>query len=151
MLDNSPAPRTFVPKNDRVDWGTRDRELADRVIETAVRIKNDPRRPRRVTVRSIGLELRMHTLLQVHKDKLPRTKAALNAHLESTEQFILRLIRWTVDTLKLQGAKPTRSEIMRVAGIGARALQMPSVPQAIARAKEELECFPEGASLLKAA
>ena len=87
----------------------------------------------------------------MHKDKLPRTKAALNAHVESTEQFILRRIRWTVDTLKVQGVKPTRSDIMRVAGIGARALQMPSVPQAITRAEEEFECFPEGVSLVEAA
>ena len=87
----------------------------------------------------------------MHKDKLPRTKAALNAHVESTEQFTLRRIRWTVDTLKLQGAKPTKTDIMRVAGIGARALRMASVQQAIARAKDELECFPEGANLVKAA
>ena len=151
MLENSPASRTCVPKNDRVDWGTRDRELVDRVIETAVRINNDSGRPRRVSVRSIGLELRVHTLLQIHKDKLPLTKAALDAHVESTEQFTLRRIRWTVETLRLQGAKPTRSDIMRVAGIGSRALKMSSVPQAIARAKEELECLPEGASLVKAA
>jgi predicted RNA-binding Zn-ribbon protein involved in translation (DUF1610 family) len=151
MLENSPAPRTFVPKNDRVDWGARDRALVDQVIETAVRIKNNPGRPRRATVRSIGLELGVHTLLQTKKEKLPRTKAALSAQVESTEQFTLRRIRWTVNTLKLQDARPTTSTIMRLAGIGTRALQMPSVLQAIARAKEEFERFPEVASIMKAA
>lgn len=40
---------------------------------------------------------------------------------------------------------------MRIAGIGARALQMPSVPAVITRAMEELECFLEGAIIVEVA
>jgi hypothetical protein len=136
---NSPARRRFVPKNDRVDWNARDAELVSQVTSTAVRIKNHPGRPRRVTLRSIGLALGIQTQLQMRKDKLPRTKAALKVHVESTEQVVLRRIQWTVETLKIRCTRATRSEIMSVAGIGSTALRIPSVRQAIIAAKEYLD------------
>lgn len=139
LNENSPAHRQCVPKNDRVDWNARDAELASRIVSAANHIKLSPGRPRRVTVRSIGLELGKQPRLQKYKRRLPRIQSALKAHVESTEQFALRRIRWVVDTLTIQRSRPTRSEIMRSAGIGSRALSMPSVQCAIDRAKADLE------------
>jgi hypothetical protein len=136
---NSPAHKPFVPKNDQVDWDARDAELLGRVIATAVCIKNASGRPRRVTVRSIGLELRIHTLLQMHRDKLPRTKMALEKHVESTEQFILRRLGWAVRQFESQQNRPTISEITQLAGIASKALRFPSVRQAVTDAKSNLD------------
>jgi len=128
---NSPAHRQFVPGNNRVDWNARDDGLVDGVIATAIRIKSDNVHSRRVTVRSIGVELGVHTLLQIHKNKLPRTKEALEAYVESGEQFALRRINFAADSLKSRGGLITKSAIERAAGLGAKALGMPSVKRAI--------------------
>jgi hypothetical protein len=48
-------------------------------------------------------------------------------------------MRWVFDDFKARNARPTRSEIMRVAGIGARALQMVSVAGAVDQMKEQLD------------
>jgi hypothetical protein len=109
------------------------------VVSAAVRLKDNPGRRRRVTVRSIGLELRMHTLLQVNLDKLPRTKAALKAHVESTEEFALRRIHWAKDNFIMNRVRATRSDIMRAAGIGSSTYHMAPVRQAITDAKEYLD------------
>ena len=139
MIQNSPACRRRVPKNNRVDWCARDSGLIDRVTAAADRIRNQPGQPRRVTVRAIGIELGIAVVLKTQKTKLPRTKAALAVLVESTEEFVLRRIRWVVDTLTIQRSRATRSEIMRLAGIGSRALSMLSVQCAIDRAKADLE------------
>ncbi|HWD93552.1 MAG TPA: TnsD family Tn7-like transposition protein [Verrucomicrobiae bacterium] len=138
MIEHSPACRRRVPKNNRVDWGNRDAMLVEHVIAVANRIKNQPGRPRRVTVRSIGIEMGIPVVLKTRRMKLPRTKAALAENVESTEQFVLRRIDWTLNSLKRQGSGANRSEIVRIAGIGTKALGMPSVQQAIARVKADL-------------
>lgn len=139
MKQNSPERRPFVPKNDRVDWKVRDAELRDQVVAIAGRIKNKTGRLRRITVRAIGIELGNPTILQVYKEQLPRTRLALAAHVETTEQFALRRIRWAVDQFSQQHLKPHRSELMRVAGIGPTTRNIGSVEQAITEAKARLD------------
>jgi Tn7-like transposition protein D len=136
---NSPARLQFVPKNNRVDWNARDEGLVDRVIGAAIRIKSDVSCSRRVTVRSIGMELSVHTLLQIHKNKLPRTKQALETYVESSEQFALRRIKFAKDSIKGEGGPITKSALERTANLGAKARQIPSVQRAIAEALRELE------------
>ncbi|MGO9480085.1 MAG: hypothetical protein ACLQAH_00635 [Limisphaerales bacterium] len=91
--------------------------------------------------------------MKTQKSKLPRTKAVLDANVESMEVFVLRRLRWTVDTLKSQGVCATRSDIMRNAGIGTIALRLPSVQRAIAAAVIDLKLIPEAppCNLLEAA
>ena len=139
LIRNSPVHRQFVPKNNRVDWNARDQELVDKVIAVAIRIKSDPSCSRRVTVRSIGMDLGIHTLLQIHKNKLPRVTQAFEAYVESAEQFALRRIKSAKDAIKARGGPITKSAIERTANLGARARQMPAVQQAIAVAQKELE------------
>jgi len=139
LNQNSPAHREFVPKNNRVDWIARDQELVDKVMAAAIRIKNDANCSRRVTVRSIGVELGVQTLLQIHKNKLPRTKQALERHVESSEQFALRRIKFAGNSIKTRGESVTKSAIERTASLGVKALRMPTVQRAIAQIQDELE------------
>jgi len=131
---NSPAHQQIKHQNKRVNWRARDEELVDKVIAAAIRIKNEPKCSRRVTVRSIGMELGVQTLLQIHKDKLPRTKEALATHVESNEQFASRRIKYAVGFLKDGGGLMTKSAIERCANLGEKARKMPAVQQAITKA-----------------
>ena len=90
--------------------------------------------------------LRLGPLLQKYKYKLPRTKLALEAQVESTELFALLRIRRTVDSFVTNRTRATRSDILRAAGIaGSTANQIPSVRQEIIEAKESLDqCLNEG-------
>jgi hypothetical protein len=139
---NSPVHREIKPQNNRVDWRARDKELVDKVIAAAIRIKNEPKCSRRVTVRSIGIELGVQTLLQIHKDKLPRTKEALETHVESSEQFALRRIKYATSSLKVGGGLMTKSAIERCTNLGEKARQMPAVQRAIAKALNDSEKSP---------
>jgi hypothetical protein len=139
MKQNSPAPRVFVPKNNRVDWKVRDTELQERVVAIAGSIKSRSAPLRRVTVRAIGIELGNPTILQVYKEQLPRTQLALAALIETTEQFALRRVQWAADQFISQHLKPNRWELMRVAGIGPSTRDIPSVDRAITEAKARLD------------
>jgi hypothetical protein len=75
----------------------------------------------------------------VYKEQLPRTRLALAALVETTEQFALRRIRWAADQFSSQQLKPNRWELMRVAGIGPSTRDIPSVERAITEAKARLD------------
>jgi hypothetical protein len=78
--------------------------------------------------------------LPKYKRKLPQTKLALEAHVESTEQFALFRVRRAVDSFVANRKSATRSEILRAAGIvGSTAYKIPSVQQAATDAKEHLD------------
>jgi hypothetical protein len=102
-------------------------------------MKNVPGRPKRVTVRAIGTELRLHAFLKMHMGKLPLTKLALKSHVESTEQFALHRIRLAAETFVIQRIRATRSNVIRAAGIGPTTNRMPSVQQALLDAKEYVD------------
>jgi hypothetical protein len=138
--EHSPAHRPLAHQNNGVDWQARDEKLVEHVGSTAAALKRDPNRRRRVTVRSIALKLGLHPFLNTYKRKLPRTKLALEANIESTEQFALLRIRRAVDTFVTNRTRATRSDILRAAGIaGSTANQIFSVRQAIIEAKESLD------------
>jgi hypothetical protein len=138
--ENSPARLPLARQINGVAWKGRDDELADRVISAAARLKSDPDRRRRVTVRSISLALGLHPFLQTWKCKLPRTTLALEAQVESTEQFALFRIRRALDSFMANHTWATRSDILRAAGIsGSTANKIPSVQEAVTAAKAFLD------------
>jgi len=140
LTDNSSARQLFAPQNNGADWKARDEELVDRVVSAAVQLKSDPGRRRRVTVRAIGLVLRLGRRLQRDMHKLPRTKLALEAHVESTEQFALLRIRRAVAFFLTSRNRATCSNILRAAGIaGSIVRHVPSIRQAIIAGKEYLD------------
>ena len=120
----------------------------DRVVSAATRLKGDPDRRRRVTVRAISLELGLHPFLQRYKHRLPRTKSALEVQVESTEQFTLLRIRRAANAFVTNRTCATRSDILRAAGIaGSTANRIPSVQLSVTRAKEYLDRHADHAGL----
>ena len=88
------------------------------------------------------MELGVQTLLQIHKNKLPSTKEALETHIESGEQFALRRVAYATSSIKVRGGLMTKSAIERCANLGAKARQMPAVQRAIAEALNGSENSP---------
>jgi hypothetical protein len=138
--ENSPAHLAFAFQGRGVDWKARDEDLAARVVSAALELKRNPDRRRRVTTRSIGQALKLAPFLRMHLCKLPRTKLALEAQVESTEEFALFRIRRATESFAVNHTRATRSDIMRAAGIvGSTAYRIPSVRRASIEAKASLD------------
>ncbi|MCL6597493.1 MAG: TnsD family transposase [Alicyclobacillus macrosporangiidus] len=109
-----PAPTKYV--NKRVDWTSRDKELAERVVSAVEEIQN-AKKPIRVTVSSIGKEIGELALLQRHLDKLPQTRAVIESVVETNEEFQIRRVRRIGQLLREQRKYAKEWEIIRLAGL----------------------------------
>jgi hypothetical protein len=142
LKENSPAGRRFRPWGNKVDWHKRDEELVNRVHSAAAELKSKPGRRRRVTVRSIGLKLSLHPFLQTYRHKLQGTNSALEANVESTEEFALFRIRRALEQFLSDRTPASHSDLLRAAGIaGSSAYKIPSVKQAGFEAKMYLDHY----------
>lgn len=78
------------------DWPALDAELAERVVQAAERLKQQPDYPTRVTMSTIGIDLdRLEVLLQ-HLEKLPHTAHILPGVVETDAAFATRVVEWIV-------------------------------------------------------
>lgn len=102
---------------ERVDWVLRDRILADRVAAWSMAPKKQKGRPTRVTMSSLGRALHVSALLANHLNRLPLTKLASEAVIESPEQFQCRRLIWARDQLHAKGEPISRWRLLRQAGI----------------------------------
>ena len=135
---SSPPPQPKIRTYVKIDWNARDEELAGKVMTAAIRIRNNPDYPRRITIREIGRVIGQRAVLEIHLDKLPYTRLSLKDHTETTEQFALRRIRWTRDAFIMKRRLATGSQIGRAAGISPTVGKHPSVQQALADAEERI-------------
>lgn len=100
------------PNSSSVDWESRDSEISIQVRSTALKIKNAPGRPKRVTVSAIGKEIGLSGLLKQKIDKLPLTAEALASLVESHEQFATRRVWWAANCYQREGVVPKQWQLM---------------------------------------
>jgi hypothetical protein len=105
------------PSLPRVDWNKRDRQLAESVKVSALRLISAPGPPVRVTISSIGGDIGQRALLQQHLDKLPLTTHVLADLVETREGFAVRRIQWAAIQYRHEGFRPQRWELIRRAGV----------------------------------
>lgn len=96
-----------------VDWLTRDTALAEEVKHAAHRLRNAPGRPERLTVGAISDAIGQQGMLHSQLDRLPETGKALAKVVEKPEEFWPRLISWTAQSFRQEGAIPGRSHLAR--------------------------------------
>jgi hypothetical protein len=101
------------PVSPRVDWAVRDAQLAERVKEAALRLKNVSGRPKQVSLAVIGRDLDALSLLQKRLKKLPLTACVLSAVTETHEDCGIRRIWWAAGLYQNEGILPTRQELAR--------------------------------------
>jgi hypothetical protein len=95
----------------------RDRQIAELVKSSAIRIKNAPGRPIRVTLTAIGRDVGQTALLQQHLNKLPLSAEILVEFVETREAFAVRRIEWAALQYDLEDTQPERWELIRRAGV----------------------------------
>ena len=117
LKEHMPTRKKTQQQSFRVDWDMRDSQIAEIVKSSAIRIKNAPGRPIRVTLTAIGRDIGQTALLQQHLNKLPLTAEILVEFLETREEFAVRRIQWAALQYDREGTQPARWELIRRAGV----------------------------------
>jgi hypothetical protein len=113
LRNNSPPSYPKIGKRG-VDWEKRDAELA-KMIEPAAEIMREG--TRMITTHAIATTLGVIPLLRANRDKLPRTRAALERVVESVEKSSLRRFIKAVADFNRSGEALIRSSLLKAAGI----------------------------------
>ena len=118
LKEHSPPPQKRGGNSKEKDWISYDAELSLRVAEAATRVREKAGKPVRITaaeiVRNLGITTNYYTK---NKRKLPKTEAAIQAKMETTEEWHERKIRWAVEEKNRKGGPLIFWEIMRLSGI----------------------------------
>jgi len=117
LKEHLPPPKQFVPRPRELDWTEEDARLAKAVADAAMNLKkSEP--PIRITVEAISRLTTHSSPLRKRLDKLPQTAIILNSHLESTEDFAVRRIRWIEKVFRKEQKVPSKYAFARRAMVG---------------------------------
>lgn len=116
-------PGAMPARKARIDWGQRDRALAERVTRAAAQIRRH-RPPVRVTPTRIERQLDGRGWFDKRQAKLPLTSERLRQLTESVEDFQRRRIAWMADEISHEGLARVPWRVMRRAGLTAKHLPM---------------------------
>ncbi len=94
---NQTVPLIKYPSPLAIDWGERDQNLAQRIPSVVKTIQAEPGKPVRITKAEIGRRMGATNWFANDLHKLPKTKTALDAVLESREAFAIRRLIWAKD------------------------------------------------------
>lgn len=116
LKENSPKQAPAVPKG-RIDWQERDAQLSRVIVQAAEAIKQLPGRPDRITVARIAKGLGQMASLCKRLDRLPESRIAFAAVVETKAEFAIRRMHWAVGQLQQQGEPMKAYKIVRKAGL----------------------------------
>lgn len=136
---NLPPNQQINSEFSRVDWGSRDIELAEAARVAAIDLYEQEGSPSQVTISAIGQKLGQLALIQKHLDKLPLTLEVLANVVETRESFALRRINWAVHCYRQEGIYPKRWQIIRRAGLRRELAELQLIQDAISSALQSLE------------
>jgi hypothetical protein len=111
-----PESRQVAPQPKSINWMKEDVQLAAKVEAAALRIKNIVGRPVRVSLAILIRETGHRTWLEGSLNKFPLATKALDEHLESFEDFLLRRIEWAKEYCLKKGTMPTLYQLEVLAG-----------------------------------
>ena len=111
---NCNSSKIIKPRKRTVDWVKRDTELAEAVFSVAETMKSGTRR---ITVYAIAKAIGKIPIIQEHLGKLPKTKAALESVVETTEESVMRRITNTVGDFMKCGAVLDKYELEKASGV----------------------------------
>lgn len=115
LMINMPPKGKY--KEQRIDWGKRDEELAAQVSIAATLIKEANDKPIRVTVGTLGKKLRKSNLLTQQLNKLPKTQKTLMKVVETQDEFYVRKIRFLIQRIMNDGEVPKVKKILKIGNL----------------------------------
>jgi hypothetical protein len=119
------------------DWKSLDTQISETVKTSALRLRNAPGDPVRITIMAIGRDSGHLFLLRSRLNKLPLTAEVLADAVETREEFAIRRIQWATELYRLECTAPTRWQLVKRAGVY-KISGRPQVKDAIDAALESL-------------
>jgi hypothetical protein len=107
-----PSCKHVAPRPRELDWMKEDALLAKAAADAVIEIKKlGP--PIRITVKAIS-DLTGHpSRLMKRLGKMPQTANIINSHLESTEDFAVRRVKWIAASFRREQIVPTKTAFIR--------------------------------------
>jgi hypothetical protein len=127
------------PKKERtthVDWGARDRLLAEGVEKARDEILSSPGPLERISAAAIARKIGAFPLIQKSIAKLPLTSAALLANTESILAFALRRIAWAASRMRDEGSRIMKTNLKLRSGV--RRMDLSRNPNVIEAVQAEI-------------
>ena len=136
---NSPPHQLQIkPRASRVNWKSRDTELAAKGEFVIRRLKKAGGKPVQITEAAIARELGQLALIQKHKDKLPLTARVISESIETREEFAIRRIEYISECYRNEEVYPRRWEFIRRAALRSDLLTLFKINIAIDKALQSL-------------
>lgn len=114
---NSPEHKKVQINSTRVDWIVRDFEVLQKAKDAVTETLNIKGKPEKISLSRIGRVCGLLGLLEKHLDKLPQTKAYIEAVTETDDDYRKRRIIWAIQRLSESGEELKLWKVMRIAGI----------------------------------
>jgi hypothetical protein len=108
-------PGQWRPKT--VDWPARDATLASAVTDVAKRLRNAPGRPVWITRHLLRQHVPSGGFMAFHHKRLPLTEVALDASVETAEEYALRRLAWAKQSYLEEGCCPARWRLVARASL----------------------------------
>jgi hypothetical protein len=122
-LENSlPPAKENKPQPVTIDWGEQDRLMSEVVKKAASHIRSATDPPKRISITAMVKITGHRSWIEKKLDKLPLTSQALNTHLESFEDYLIRRIGWAAESFRKDGVRPSRAKLSFKAGVKGRLL-----------------------------
>jgi hypothetical protein len=121
LLEHLPPAQPAVMNLKRgADWKKRDNDLSKLIPSAVNSIKEAPGKPVRITGKGIAKLIAQCVLPRSALEKLPKTKAAIEAVAESLEDFHIRKVHFASEQILKKGSPLRRWEIVGTAGLNGR-------------------------------
>jgi hypothetical protein len=124
---------------ERIDWPTRDAEMALSVKQEAEKLRHMPGRPVWISETKLAKGTGKLTIISKHGDKLPLTLKALEEVSETVEQYAVRRVNWAAACFRAEGIRPSRGKLQIRATVSHQIANRPKVEQAMDKALSALD------------
>ncbi|MBZ0301634.1 MAG: TnsD family transposase [Anaerolineae bacterium] len=125
----------------RQDWPVLDQQLAAAIPRAVDELLHQPGKPKRLSMKAIGQHLGKWNYFANHQNKLPRTRAALQAVVETREAHAVRRVEWVTACCLAEGHSARDWEIIKRAALRPETARLPAVRAAIETALERLRAL----------
>ena len=131
-LESHLLPRsTRRGKPERANWAERDRQLVIEVEQAATGLRARPGCPVQLSLATLGRATGKLVWLYNNLAVLPLTASALRSVVETHEEWGLRKVTWAVEQYRLERLCPTRTDLMKRAGVGYNLAHRPRLRTAL--------------------
>jgi hypothetical protein len=118
LNSHKPAPSKGAGRTLRADWKSRDTRFAVNVRQEALRLRNMPGAPVRVTANLIARNLNEVEILNKRDFiKLPKTVRVLKEVIDTQITFATRRLHWADGYFRQENISPTRTALRERAGL----------------------------------